>query len=58
MKLRTYLVGKLDLELGGGLYEVVYLLSWEVRLGTRRGLYEVVYLLSWEVRGTTGQGPV
>ena len=37
MKLCTYLVGKLDLELGGGLYEVVYLLSWEVRRGTRRG---------------------
>ena len=37
MKLCTYLVGKLDLELGGGLYEVVYLLSWEVRGTTRQG---------------------
>ena len=42
MKLCSYLVGKLEVELGGGMYEVVYLLSWAVRHGTRWGLYEVV----------------
>ena len=37
MKLCSYLVGKLDMELGESLYKVVYSFSWEVILGTRLG---------------------